>query len=425
MLLYRAIEDESTKEITNYKLGKITNNSNGKIGNKVLNSFDYSEEKEFKHFFVFAEEAFKDATIKTINNNKNYMVAQYSIPNEVAFENMGIGLYIDLEEHLPVLECAVPFKELEKTNCITGKIYELEDPENFIVIKVPKSLQNNFFNKYRNKIYKKILKIMNISYNPNINMPGKLYVPKGRKIISPELVKIYEQIIEGYSKNNRVNKIYKAKKFYAIKRKNEFLYTTYKQENARLEIKQIHLKDIINLIKNAGKMQEHISSVENINLDKIFKSELHGILHNERVSLIALAIAIQENVSNADVKILLEAAKYHDIGRINDNEEPCHGTRSSELIDDINLGLNEEDKNILKAIMIYHSIDDNKFDDIIEKTSISDVNRCRKLCNIFKDADGLDRVRLMYPGALNDSYLRTDSAKKMVLAAYELFYNYK
>ena len=45
---------------------------------------------------------------------------------------------------------------------------------------------------------------------------------------------------------------------------------------------------------------------------------------------------------------------------------------------------------------------------------------CKKLLDIVKDADALDRFRLS-AHSLNPRFLRTESAKSMIQAAFELF----
>lgn len=47
----------------------------------------------------------------------------------------------------------------------------------------------------------------------------------------------------------------------------------------------------------------------------------------------------------------------------------------------------------------------------------------KKMHEILKDADALDRVRLEEP-FVDINYLRTETSKKMVVFAHELFYNY-
>lgn len=186
----------------------------------------------------------------------------------------------------------------------------------------------------------------------------------------------------------------------------------------------INVKELLSIIKNSGKWHLFEESMSDIKEELLFKSDLHGISHNERVAIFAFAIGILENLNDNDLKILLEAAKYHDIGRINNGIDGNHGIRSAKKIDSIGLELDDEEIELLKTICICHSSDDKKFEEIFESNNIKDVNRCRVLANILKDADALDRVRLPRTRILDARYLRTESARRMTAGAYELFYNY-
>lgn len=200
----------------------------------------------------------------------------------------------------------------------------------------------------------------------------------------------------------------------------------YKRELEKIinnNVMPLHLKDIIKLIKESEKFDLYTNSMDGISKEIIYKSELHGISHNERVSIFAYAIGLIEELTDKDLKILLEAAKYHDIGRIDDTEDELHGKRSSDKIDNL-VEMPEEDLNILKTICICHSIEDSEFERVFESLGIRDIERCSKLVEILKDADALDRVRIKNNG-LDTRYLRTESAKRMVPAAYELFEEYE
>lgn len=255
----------------------------------------------------------------------------------------------------------------------------------------------------------KIKKALNeLAENEDENRGNKMQ----RNILERLLKKDRFQIIEYYNKfgNNYYNELDKYKKS---------------------KIQELHLQDIVQIIINSGKTQKFLNMMNNIEIDKIHKSELHGIAHNERTSLLGLAIGILEGLNERDLELLIEATKYHDIGRLDEEEgDQAHGFISSELIEKVDIKLSEEEMKMLKTIFICHSIDDSKFDKVAEKLEIQDIERCRKIFEILKDADGLDRIRLLDNGysemdALDTNFLRTTTAKKMVAVAYELYYNYK
>lgn len=62
-------------------------------------------------------------------------------------------------------------------------------------------------------------------------------------------------------------------------------------------------------------------------------------------------------------------------------------------------------------------------DDLIKSfiKDSDDFARAKRLCNFFKDSDGLDRVRINH---LDPNYLRNDFSKVLVDFAYELYEKY-
>ena len=145
---------------------------------------------------------------------------------------------------------------------------------------------------------------------------------------------------------------------------------------------------------------------------------IHGVNHVRRTLLIAFLMASFDQLSTTQVRILGYASVYHDIGRTHDGVDDYHGYASYKKV--IKLGLLNDQKatevGMIKELIERHAISDkNAF-------SLKSVNEDMQdevnfLLRYFKDADGLDRVRL---GDLNADYLRTDTAKKMTLVAHQI-----
>lgn len=157
---------------------------------------------------------------------------------------------------------------------------------------------------------------------------------------------------------------------------------------------------------------------------------VHGVLHAKRVLLLSLIISFLEKLDEVDMNILCLSACYHDIGRIHDSKDEYHGELSVAKIDDFGiledigseLELNNQDINIVQAIIKNHAIDDDKgVVDILSDTNVFNKDRAIKLYRLFKDADNLDRVRLNHD--LDMKYLRGKFSKKLVLVAYQLLKN--
>jgi len=202
-----------------------------------------------------------------------------------------------------------------------------------------------------------------------------------------------------------------------VLKENDDFYQEY--ENTKWEGCQIKLKSMLDVIKTTPYYQLLLDMYKHIDEQRLYKSETHGINHNERVMLYSTFIAIKENLKEEDIKLLLYGAMYHDIGRKNDLEDEGHGYRSSKLIEKIISNLKEEDLKILKVMMILHSCDDKKLEVLSCLYDIKDKERLKKLCFMLKDADALDRVRLKC-NDLNTDFLRYEISKRLVLAACEL-----
>lgn len=147
---------------------------------------------------------------------------------------------------------------------------------------------------------------------------------------------------------------------------------------------------------------------------------IHGIGHTKRVLFWSLALSEFEGLDALDREMLSAAARFHDIGRLNDWVCEEHGFRSVTRVMDNRLFdlVDSERFNSLAFLISYHCIDDRVAEECLrEDKGIKDKERTRRLFKVFKDCDGLDRVRIR---DLDARYLRTESAKAMQKAADEL-----
>lgn len=205
--------------------------------------------------------------------------------------------------------------------------------------------------------------------------------------------------------------------------KNYEYYQKNKNELKNSNIQQYSINDIKQSLEKCNNKKIILNSLKDFDITKLYKSQIHGLNHNIRVLLFAFIISEMEQLNEANFNIILDAAKYHDIGRINDLRDDKHGKRSSENLLFLKDKYSETDFNILKTIIECHSVDDNDFVSIARNNKIIEIDRCKKLLDILKDSDGLDRVRLEFPYIKID-LIRTETAKKLVLFAYELYSNY-
>ena len=104
-----------------------------------------------------------------------------------------------------------------------------------------------------------------------------------------------------------------------------------------------------------GNTDDVIKILDNIKPEYLYKSDFHGLYHSQKVCFFAYLIGKHENLSETEMKILLDAAIYHDMGRENDNEDNLHGYISARLIDQVVKYDNPTDMYYLKAIVDAHS----------------------------------------------------------------------
>ncbi len=190
-----------------------------------------------------------------------------------------------------------------------------------------------------------------------------------------------------------------------------------------LNKENIKLNEVIQVVRDNPIFQETMSDVK----EQFFiQDSIHGISHNERVVLLACYIGTKEGLNDEELRLVLEVAKYHDIGR---GFEGNHGQISGAIIeknrDYIFPNLNDEEINIIKALCHAHSVDDKKYEEIARLYEIEDVQNFKRLLDIVKDADALDRVRLQRFGGLDEKYLRTEISKETIDISRELFREYR
>lgn len=199
--------------------------------------------------------------------------------------------------------------------------------------------------------------------------------------------------------------------------------------------------DMKNYIRDNGIVEENIEP--NIELKKSIDSHLlkykkyfdllkpdlffdpegiHGVSHTKRVMVLALFLLEKLKIkSNNDIIIVLIAALYHDIGRVNNKTDDTHGVLSWRKLNEItNYKVGEiadEEIQYVKFIIENHCkyVDVNN---IIGLYEIRDVERMKILYNVLRDADILDRIRL---GDIDPSYLYFDDSKKLLLVSEFLY----
>jgi hypothetical protein len=154
------------------------------------------------------------------------------------------------------------------------------------------------------------------------------------------------------------------------------------------------------------------------------RSWLHGVSHTQRVHIHAQRLVRELHWTEADARVVLSAALWHDIGRINDGWDPRHGARSAARV--VKLGLQESlpdaDARLALFAIRYHCRSDGR--GTRRAADQHDPERALCVLQLLKDADALDRVRLAPPGAgaweVDSSTLRHRCTPAMIDFAVEL-----
>ena len=145
------------------------------------------------------------------------------------------------------------------------------------------------------------------------------------------------------------------------------------------------------------------------------KSSIHGKEHSARVLLLSLIMSELLGLPMSERKILATAAIYHDTQRTHDWVEPEHGKNSRDYYCS---NVRNPDP-CVEFLCEYYCLSDEKGYEEIKKNRKLSKNRERtiRLFNIFKDCDGLDRVRLGILEDMDMKQYRMPITKELTLVA--------
>jgi hypothetical protein len=237
------------------------------------------------------------------------------------------------------------------------------------------------------------------------------------KLKFEEQLEISEILLEAFRENCKnyvkVNSNLKKSRDQYEKNKYKYpkFYATY-SDSEQLDL----FKEVNNLIENR-KISYVLEEIEDIDYDKeLFLQEGdHGITHTKRAMLIASIFALRSGLTDQDAKILIAAAKYHDIGVKSDETDKEHGRISIEKINHELDSFSENDTELIKFLILEHSLDKKDNEKDIENLPATKREKFKKMLSYFKDIDELEKVRLY---DLNPQNLENESAKYMVKLAF-------
>ena len=187
------------------------------------------------------------------------------------------------------------------------------------------------------------------------------------------------------------------------------------------KISQIGAREIIQDIKQNRFFNMFVKTMNDLNEDELFFSYIHGKEHIYRVCILAFFISLREEQPRGLIKDVLEVAKYHDIGRIDDTEDAFHGKRGAYILAKRRLFSDAAVLQKYQAVISAHSLPDDQFNKEWKFWGNKDQDKPTgsRILNILKDADALDRFRLS-DFSLETRYLRENLSIHMIKGAYEL-----
>lgn len=206
-------------------------------------------------------------------------------------------------------------------------------------------------------------------------------------------------------------------------------------------------------VRGGEAVKKAISEIEQLREYDIPKGEpdWHGRRHINNVVLFSYLIAQKEGKMGNDMDLVIQAAKYHDVGRDgvwnglgagkrHDKDVVPHAYPSAlaaefymkkELNPDGSRKYTDSQIALVKVAIEYHEVYENKknefnvdiFNGLCKKEKVrpEDMEKCKNMCVYLKDADALDRTRFVYEDRnvmhytdfkdnLDIRYLRTDVA---------------
>ncbi len=213
--------------------------------------------------------------------------------------------------------------------------------------------------------------------------------------------------------------------FNRIFRRNEPMLEEPKQETRVLRT----ARDITDYLKETNGIDFFYNEMDKMSSEQeIYRTMgAHDIDHTSRVIYLANTLAEIDGFTEKERRLLLTAARYHDIGRKNDKVDLEHGQYARIKIENNDLlkEFSKQEKEIIMFAVEQHSLSSEENEKAIKKLPARKREEYSKILSYLKDADALDRVRIANKNMqLDPNRLRTNTAKNLIEFSKETYNNF-
>lgn len=194
--------------------------------------------------------------------------------------------------------------------------------------------------------------------------------------------------------------------------------------------------DVSELEGVIDKLQENsmANMIDKRIIDEIKKTEVNNSeinddtplkRHKQNVILFSYILGKKLNLDKNDLNLLVDSAKYYESAKISDSRQR-HASQSAELAEKyLKDKYDENDLKVIKIAIEYNEpleLQKGKFDErIFNNINSKDQYRlngesfekAKIICQALKDADILDRTRLVKKSKFDPAYLHTDEAREL------------
>ena len=208
----------------------------------------------------------------------------------------------------------------------------------------------------------------------------------------------------------------------------QYFKSDYKYLDNNLRSNQKTPEEILETLETNDYIDKLLTLEQEVYEEELNKDlKIHGQRHILNVILFSAILGIKL-LSKEDIKLLLYAAKYHDSGRISeDDDEHAHESRviAKQRLQN---KVPQKDLSIIMTAIEYHEVprrtsyEEKYFETLAKHNGITEeeLERTRKISEILKDADALDRTRFVNRARLDNRYLYYDYSKELIKFAADL-----